>query len=170
MTAKRLQPSFIILSRKCSGACLKRVSAPARYRRPLPDRDKIMNTYHATSTAYTHRAETGAARYGIRTSRGIYPPVADFAPSHRNPHPMRYGDRLNIRLRFADGSENVINTDRVADLTELVGEVRQSARRRRGLVRMSVRNLTRGWTLEKPLMLYGDAYPQPSRYRVNVTL
>ena len=100
-----------------------------------------MNTYHATSTAYTHRAETGAARYGIRTSRGVYPPVADFAPSHRNPHPMRYGDRLNIRLRFADGSENVINTDRVADLTELVGEVRQSARRRRGLVRMSVRSL-----------------------------
>ena len=68
---------------------------------------------------------------------------------------MRIGDELHVRLRFADR-------------TELVGEVRQAARRKRGLVTMSVRNASRGWTLEKPLMLYGEHMPQRSGWGANM--
>lgn len=128
-----------------------------------------MNTFNSTAS-YTHRSETTAAQYGIRTSRGIYPARPDLRPSHRNPYPLRYADRLHVRVRFTDNSETIITTDRVADLSELIGEVRQTLRRRRGLARMTVRNISRGWTLEKPLMLYGDAYPQRSPYRVAVSL
>ena len=93
---------------------------------------------------------------GIRTSRGVYPRRTPVRPSPFNAHPVCYGDRLYVSLRFADGSGMKIYTDRASDMTELIGEVRLASWNRRGLVRMCVRNATRGWIVEKPLMLYGE--------------
>ena len=104
---------------------------------------------------------------GIRSSRGIYPYVHSFAPSRHESHPMRIGDELHVRLRFADGNEMSFFCRRANDMTELVGEVRQAARQKRGLVKMSV-NASRGWTLEKPLMLYGEHMPQRSGWGANM--
>lgn len=95
---------------------------------------------------------------GIRSSRGIYPHTPVSVPSRHESHPVRLGDTLHVRLRFADGSEMSVSCRNAATMTELVGGVRQAARGRRGLVKMCVRNVSRGWTLEKPLMLYGDTW------------
>lgn len=66
---------------------------------------------------------------------------------------MSAGDKLHLRLRFTDGSEIIFHTDTADSIESLVGRVRTVAGSRRGLARMSVRNVSRGWTVEKPLML-----------------
>lgn len=107
---------------------------------------------------------------GIRSSRGIYPYVPTFAPSRHESHPIRLGDELHVRLRFADGNEMSFSCRRASDMAELVGEVRQKARRKRGLVKMSVRNASRGWSLEKPLMLYGETMPKRTGWGINAAV
>lgn len=102
---------------------------------------------------------------GICTSRGIYPYRPATSPSRRDPAPIRFGDELYVRLRFDDGSELSMATNRAADMSELTGEVRFAFRRRRGLVKMTVRNATRGWTACRPLMLYGESYPAGAGWR-----
>ncbi len=103
---------------------------------------------------------------GIRTSCGIYPYRSATTPSRRDPSPIRFGDNLYIRLRFDDGSEQSMTTNRAADMCELIGEVRFAFRRHRGLVKMTVRNASRGWTAQRPLMLYGESYPANAGWRV----
>lgn len=46
----------------------------------------------------------------------------------------------------------------ISDITELLGELRRLTRGLRGLVRLYVRNITRGWSIERPLMLYPDLF------------
>jgi hypothetical protein len=48
---------------------------------------------------------------------------------------------------------------RVSDFSELLGELRRQTRGCRGLARLYVRNVSRGWSMERPLMLYRDAFP-----------
>lgn len=54
-------------------------------------------------------------------------------------------------------------TTRVCDFTELIGEVRHHTHGLQGLVTLTVRNASRGWSCERPLMLYpprhGSATP-----------
>lgn len=48
--------------------------------------------------------------------------------------------------------------DRLCSLTDLLFEVRQMARRCRGLAQLHVCNQTRGWSFEQPLMLYAGTF------------
>lgn len=69
-----------------------------------------------------------------------------------------YGDRIYARL-CQNGQEIVkFMMERVSDLTEVIGEIRHYTRKYRGLCRLYIRNVTRGWAIERPLMLYPDSY------------
>ena len=83
--------------------------------------------------------------------------------------PIRYGDRLFARLVRHGRTilEFVINE--VSDFTEFMGELRKKAKGLKGLVKLQVRNYSRGWSLEQPLMLYtSQSSPVLSSYS-NVT-
>lgn len=47
----------------------------------------------------------------------------------------------------------------VNDLSEIYGELRHYTRGERGLTRLYIRNVTRGWSLEQPFMLYAERRP-----------
>lgn len=70
--------------------------------------------------------------------------------------PMKYGDRIFVRLEFPYGYGQGISfcSEMLADMTEVIGEIRRRTRHLRGLCRMCVRNATEGWSIERPLKLY----------------
>lgn len=73
-------------------------------------------------------------------------------------HPMRWGDRIFVRIiRGANCIDEFLST-RVADFTELLGEIRSRLRGTRGLVEMQIRNASEGWSIRRPLMLYNDSF------------
>lgn len=70
--------------------------------------------------------------------------------------PIRYGDRIFVRLMM--GGRTLMNCmiNTVNDLTELYGEIRHQLQGLKGLCTLSLRNATRGWIMERPLKLYGQ--------------
>lgn len=70
--------------------------------------------------------------------------------------PMKYGDRIFVRLEFPYGYGHGISfcSEMLADMTEVIGEIRRRTRHIRGLCKMCVRNATEGWAIERPLKLY----------------
>jgi len=44
--------------------------------------------------------------------------------------------------------------NKISDLSELFGELRKLTRGVKGLASLYVRNFSRGWSMERPLMLY----------------
>ncbi|MCM1368998.1 MAG: hypothetical protein NC204_01345 [Candidatus Amulumruptor caecigallinarius] len=71
---------------------------------------------------------------------------------------IKFGDRIFVRLTCNWDTIAEFETARVSSYTELLGEVRIRTRAFRGLTRLYVRNVTRGWSKETPLMLYSSAY------------
>lgn len=65
-----------------------------------------------------------------------------------------FGDRVQARLILNGRIVADFITDRIADMTELLNAVRFRTRELRGLAQLYIRNLTRGWVEERPLMLY----------------
>lgn len=53
--------------------------------------------------------------------------------------------------------------DRVTNFSALLAMLRALVPGCRGLARLTVRNMTRGWSLERPLMLYPDEGAASSR-------
>lgn len=72
---------------------------------------------------------------------------------------IELGDRIFARLTMGGRTVVEFMINRVADMTELLGELRQMTRGARGLARLYVRNQSRGWSLERPLMLYAPSVP-----------
>lgn len=71
---------------------------------------------------------------------------------------MRYGDKIFVRLRpaqFGIGEGMEFTTFEANDMSEVLGELRHRMRRGRGLWHMYIRNVTRGWSVDRPIMLYG---------------
>ncbi len=80
--------------------------------------------------------------------------------------PISYGDRLYVRLVMGGRTVVEFMISRVNDYSELLGELRRQTRGCRGWARLYVRNVSRGWSMERPLMLYRDAFsPQPAMSR-----
>lgn len=77
-------------------------------------------------------------------------------------YPMEYGDRVFARVMQNGRSICELTLERVANFTEVVGEIRHILRKVKGLVRVVVRNFHKGWSVERPLMLYGE-FPSPRR-------
>lgn len=71
-----------------------------------------------------------------------------------------YGDRIFVRLTSGCRTLLELTVSRVNDLTELLGELRKNAKGFRGLATMYIRNMSRGWSMERPLMLYPSSAAQ----------
>lgn len=111
----------------------------------------------------------GEGVYGASKFRHVYADSQQrFSNQFGSRNPISYGDRLFARI-IRKGRvllEVVINE--VCDLTEFLGELRKKATGIKGLVELYVRNYTRGWSLQQPLMLYGCntfsySAPKPAR-------
>lgn len=81
-----------------------------------------------------------------------------FTPASRRR--LAFGDRIFIRVILNGVVVLEFKTDRVADMTELIGEVRHAGYGLRGLARLQLRNYSRGWSLERPLMFYPPTIPE----------
>lgn len=69
---------------------------------------------------------------------------------------IQMGDRIYTRLTLKGEQIAEFMTDSVGGMTELLSELRYYARRHRGLGQLYVRNMTRGWSDQRPLMLYAS--------------
>lgn len=76
-----------------------------------------------------------------------------------NGRPIRNGDIIFVRLVSSRCACNTIaefTLKDVSDLTDIYGEIRRHTKGLQGLVRLYIRNVTRGWSFQKPFKLYGN--------------
>lgn len=71
---------------------------------------------------------------------------------------IEYGDRIFARLTMAGRTVVEIMLDRVSDMTELIGEMRHASFGLKGLAKLYIRNHSKGWSNERPLMLYSPDF------------
>lgn len=69
------------------------------------------------------------------------------------------GDKIFASLRVNGRTLTELVFTNIEGMTELLGELRYAMRGYRGLVRMLVRNMSQGWLIDRPLMLYPDVLP-----------
>ena len=106
------------------------------------------------STYYT----SGYSGAPITTSRTVRRVVVGRADSL-----MSYGDRMSVRL-IVDGRDAMqYETRHVADMTDLMGDLRRRAKGMRGLATVYIRNHDRGWTRERHIMLYPQRRHAPAQ-------
>ena len=67
---------------------------------------------------------------------------------------IELGDRIYARLSMHGRTVLEFMIDRVANMTELIGELRHMTYDSHGLAMLYDRNQSRGWSQERPLMLY----------------
>lgn len=94
-----------------------------------------------------------AAESALRKERRAYD-----ANAYRNV--IELGDRLFARVTRNGITMVELMTDRVGSLTDLLAEVRRSASGKRGLMKLYIRNHSKGWSTERPLMLYAGNAPR----------
>ncbi len=63
------------------------------------------------------------------------------------------GDKLHLYIRFTDGAEIIFHTEEVSDLQTLIHTAREVSPSKRGLARLCVRNASKGWSMEKSMMI-----------------
>lgn len=90
-------------------------------------------------------------------------PTRRFSTPFGSGRKISYGDRLFARVVL--GGKTVVEfiVNQVNDFTEFLGELRKHTRGFKGLARLYLRNMSRGWSQQRPLMLYGES---ESRYAV----
>lgn len=67
---------------------------------------------------------------------------------------ISYGDKISVRLVTGENKIMDYQTDQVADMTDLTGDLRRRAKDTCGLAVAYIRNHDRGWTREHRIMLY----------------
>lgn len=77
-------------------------------------------------------------------------------------HRISLNDRIYVKLVL--NGVTLIETvcDNIADYTSLLSILREACRRYKGLARMVVRNITRGWSVQRPLLLSTAQYDEPA--------
>lgn len=86
--------------------------------------------------------------------------------SRRIMHPVAFGDRIYARLMSGGRTLMEFSTQSINDLSELWGLLRRQTSGLRGLVRLYIRNMSRGWSVDRPLMLYS---PRAFSHRAPIT-
>ena len=84
-------------------------------------------------------------------------------------NPIRYGDKIFARIVMRGRTIVEFVLNQVCDMTELLGELRKKVKGVQGLAKIYLRNYSRGWSLEKPLMLYVPQSSSSLRNCSNVT-
>lgn len=95
-----------------------------------------------------------------RPMRGIQHSYPDterkfVSPSSRGHH-IKYGDRVFARVVMQGRTVVEFVMSQINDLTELFGELRHKMRGIRGLAKLYIRNMSRGWSEERPMMFYTE--------------
>ncbi|MDE7402108.1 MAG: hypothetical protein K2M87_01705 [Muribaculaceae bacterium] len=75
--------------------------------------------------------------------------------------PMRWGDKIFVRVRptsFGQGRGVEFTSYEISDMTSVIGEIRHRLRGERGLWMVYVRNVSRGWSVDRPIKLYRQAH------------
>lgn len=91
---------------------------------------------------------------GFRVCRSFLPRVAERSiPRGRD---IVYGDRIFVRLTMRSQVLLEFEVNDVCDYSQLMGALRARTRGITGLTQMYVRNMTRGWSITRPLKLYAD--------------
>lgn len=96
----------------------------------------------------------------IRENRGYRPLFTPPLPEKRT---ISAGDRVFVRLTMNTGESMEFYVTTANGMSELIGEVRRRARHLRGLGKVWIRNTSWGWATERPLKLYGSAWPSGLR-------
>lgn len=71
---------------------------------------------------------------------------------------MTYGDKIYARLSINGQNLTEFVIDRISNMSELIAVVRNITNKAKGLAKLYVRNISRGWSIERPLMLYPDKF------------
>ena len=83
----------------------------------------------------------------------------DYAAPSGTGRRISYGDKIFVRLERTQYGRCTLAeftlTD-VNDMSEIYGELRRYTRGKRGLTQLYVRNVSRGWSMQQPFMLYND--------------
>lgn len=89
-------------------------------------------------------------------------------------HRIAMNDRIYVKLVLHGVTLMETVRDNIADYTSLLALVREAAKRYKGLARMVVRNISRGWSMQRPLLLSPPAcertamttghYPMPWQF------
>lgn len=80
-------------------------------------------------------------------------------------HEIRFGDRIYVRVIQEGRTRLELSIDNASGMTDLIGEIRYSARRLEGLAKLFIRNHSRGWSEERPIKFYPDGATPRFRYR-----
>lgn len=73
---------------------------------------------------------------------------------------LEYGDNVYARMTIGGKTIAEFQSAAMMDMSQVQREMRRLTRKFRGLASFYVRNLTRGWSLERPMMLYPDRFSQ----------
>lgn len=106
------------------------------------------------ATTYTMSKPIYRAPVGVRQSYA--PTTKVFVTPSGEGRPMKYGDRIFVRLVMGRRTVAEFELSNVNDYTELLGELRYRTQGLDGLAQLYVRNMTRGWSQERPMRLYAD--------------
>lgn len=76
---------------------------------------------------------------------------------------IEFGDHIFARITKNGQLLYECTLDSVADMTQLLGEIRHNTPGMKGLTKLYIRNHSKGWSQERPLMLYpaNDIYAAP---------
>ena len=74
-------------------------------------------------------------------------------------HKIEYGDRIFARLTMGQRTVFEFVADRVADLSELLAQLRYLTGGMKGLATLHLRNQNKGWSTQRPIMLYSRTAP-----------
>ena len=70
------------------------------------------------------------------------------------------GDRIFARLTMGNVTIAEFMTSQAESMSDIIGELRHVTYGRRGLCKLYVRNHSRGWSRERPMMLYSPEMPR----------
>lgn len=82
---------------------------------------------------------------------------------------IRRGDKIYVRIIQDYKNVCEFSVENVDSYTSLIGEIRYVARNLKGLAKVFIRNHSRGWSEERPIMFY-QGMPAPRRRAVTGTV
>lgn len=107
-------------------------------------------------TAY-HRSATSAAASGRRNSGRTSTALRGIALT----------DRIYACLTLKGTVLAEFTADRFLSLSSIMTAIRAMVPWAAGLAKLTIRNMTRGWSLNRPMMLYSEsAEPAPAHYMI----
>lgn len=78
---------------------------------------------------------------------------------------ITFGDKIFARVTCNGRTVYNFVSERVANMADLISQLRRAMRDMQGLVMLHIRNYHQGWGEERPLMLYAQRLPATAFHR-----